>query len=189
MWFPVTLLLLGMSLTLLFQEKRVSPNLSLSSIALADEVNAITVNPILVQNPPTRDIRISALHRFLQEINSPLLNHAEDLVTVADTYGLDYALLPAIAMQESGGCRTIPENSHNCWGYGIYGSKVTRFSSYPEAFDRVAKTIKETYIKSGLTNPTLLENKWTPKSSGSWSYSVNFFMSKIHQYEQQTPAS
>lgn len=162
---------------------RPKTNLALASINLADGVNITTVFPILVQNPPTRDIRVSALHRFLREIGSPLLPYVEELVSVADTYGIDYALLPAISMQESNGCKTIPENSNNCWGFGIYGKKVTAFNSYPEAFERVAKIIKETYIKSGLTNPTLLENKWTPQSTGSWSYSVNFFMSKIHQYE------
>lgn len=158
-------------------------NPALASIALADGVNTITVNPILVQNPPTRDIRVSALQRFLREIASPLHPYVEELVTTADTYGIDYALIPAISMQESGGCKTIPEDSFNCWGFGIYGKKVTAFDSYPEAFEKVARTIKETYIKRGLTNPTLLENKWTPQSTGSWSYSVNFFMSKIHQYE------
>lgn len=163
-------------------------NTASSGIALADS-KTIAINPLFVQNPPTRDIRISALKKFLHEIDSPLYDGADDLITVADTYGLDYALIPAIAMQESGGCKTIPQDSHNCWGFGIYGSKVTKFSSFAEASDRVGKTIKETYIKKGLTNPTLLENKWTPQSSGSWSYSVNYFMSKIHQYESQTPAS
>ena len=38
--------------------------------------------------------------------------------------GFDYRLLPAIAMQESTLCRSIPVDSHNCWGWGIYGDKV-----------------------------------------------------------------
>ncbi|EKE15273.1 MAG: hypothetical protein ACD_12C00096G0002 [uncultured bacterium] len=92
-------------------------------------------------------------------------------------------------MQESAGCKKIPVDSHNCWGFGIYGSKITRFDSYAEAIIQVSKTIKETYIKSGLTNVTLLEDKWTPPSRGQWSSSVNFFIGKIREYEKNTPAS
>lgn len=161
------------------------------TVSLTREVNAEADGSLLTQElsagsvpTPSEDIRIIALRRFLTEIQSPLVDHAGEIIKQADLNGFDYALLPAISMQESGGCKNIPVDSHNCWGYGIYGSKVTRFDSYPKAITKVAKTIKESYITNGYTNPTLVEDRWTPSSKGEWSYSVNLFMNKIHSYER-----
>ena len=92
------------------------------------------------------DVRVLALRKFFKKYNSPLHEHAYDLVRQSDIWGLDYALLPAIAMQESSGCKRIPANSYNCWGFGIYGNKVARFASYSQAMAKVAKTIREAYI-------------------------------------------
>ena len=138
---------------------------------------------------PLHDIRHLVLKKFLTDYRSPLKENVDELVKQADLYAIDYALIPAIAMQESGGCKNIPMDSYNCWGFGIYGGKITKFQSYNEAISQVAKTIKETYIKSGLTNVTLLEDKWVPPSRGQWSSSVNFFIGKIREYEKNTPAS
>lgn len=139
--------------------------------------------------PPREDIRIRVLRRFLSDYSSPLVEFSDVLVSTADLWGLDYALIPAIAMQESGGCKKIPENSYNCWGYGVYGTQTTMFDSYPAAIAQIAKTMKEAYIKSGLTNVTLVEDKWVPPSRGQWSYSVNYFIGKIREYERTLTAS
>ena len=36
-------------------------------------------------------------------------------------------------------CRVIPDNSYNCWGWGIYGALVTRFDSYDDAIETVGR--------------------------------------------------
>lgn len=154
------------------------PGINNSVLGLADSNN----HPKEIS--PSSDIRIQALHKFFQPYNSPLQSQAEELVRQADSWGIPYTLIPAIAMQESGGCRVIPQDSYNCWGFGVYGAKVTRFNSYQEAVSTIAKKIKETYIKNGLVNPTLLEDVWAPQSNGIWSYAVNYFTSKIQEIEQ-----
>jgi hypothetical protein len=88
------------------------------------------------------DARSANLRYFFRKYNSPLYEFAEDMVTISDKYNLDYRLLAAIAMQESNLCLKIPPNSHNCWGWGIYGDLVTRFDSYPEAMETVAAGLK-----------------------------------------------
>lgn len=138
---------------------------------------------------PEKDIRYLALKKFLQDKKSPLENDTDELIKQADIWGLDYALLPAIAMQESGGCKNIPDGSYNCWGFGIYGNKKIVFTSYKEAIAVIAQTIKESYIKSGLTNATLVEDLWAPPSKGQWSYSVNYFIGKIKEYERNIPGT
>ncbi len=124
-------------------------------------------------------IRTSNLKQFFRAHNSPLYDHAEFIVKTSDKYKFDYRLLPAIAMQESTLCRNIPNNSHNCWGWGIYGNTVTSFSSYDEAIDAVAKGLREQYIDKGLTTTSDIMAKYTPSSNGSWARSVSGFMKSL----------
>lgn len=125
------------------------------------------------------DARAANLKAFLRKYNSDLYNHAEKIIEVSDKYQFDYRLLPAIAMQESNLCRVIPDNSYNCWGWGIYGTTVTRFDSYDDAIEIVAKGIKKNYIDQGLVTASAIMKKYTPPSQGSWQHGVNLFMKEI----------
>lgn len=122
------------------------------------------------------DGRIEKIRQFLANYESPLEPFAKNIVEAADKYGLDYRLIPAIAMQESNLCKIIPDNSFNCWGYGIYGKKVLRFNNYPEAINQVTKTLATKYKGKGLVTPDQIMTMWTPSSNGSWSFGVNQFM-------------
>jgi len=127
-------------------------------------------------NAQLSDGRVANLKQFFRKYNSPLYDYAELIVSVSDKYGFDYRLLPAIAMQESNLCRYIPENSHNCWGWGIYGDQVLRFSSYEEAIEKVAAGIKKEYIDKGLVTASMIMKKYTPSSPGTWARGVNTFL-------------
>ena len=156
------------------------------------EINQIAQNENLFKNyfqPETTshyqqkillaDNRVANLKAFFRKYNSPLYPYAQKIVEVSDKYHFDYRLLPAIAMQESNLCLKIPENSYNCWGWGIYGNKVTRFSSYDEAIEVVAKGIKLEYLDKGLITASQIMKKYTPPSSGSWAYGVNLFLKDL----------
>lgn len=121
----------------------------------------------------TTDGRSANLKAFFRRYNSPLYDYADLIVSQADLYGFDYRLVPAIAMQESTLCKFIPDDSYNCWGWGIYGSTITRFSSYDEAIMTVSKGIKTSYIDHGLTTASQIMAKYTPSSPGSWAKGVN----------------
>jgi hypothetical protein len=125
-----------------------------------------------------KDPRVATLKSFFRKHESPLYDHAEFIVTLSDTYGLDFRLLPAIAMQESNLCKKIPAGSYNCHGWGIYGGQVPHFSSYEESFTAVAKGLKKEYIDKGLVTPTDIMSKYNPTSAaagGSWARGVNTF--------------
>lgn len=122
------------------------------------------------------DSRVANLKSFFRKYNSVLYNSADLIVQVSDRYQFDYRLLPAIAMQESNLCRVIPDDSHNCWGWGIYGDTVTKFDSYDEAIQTVAKGIKRDYIDKGLVTASSIMQKYTPSSNGSWAHGVNTFL-------------
>ena len=124
----------------------------------------------------SKDARMEIVRQFFAKYKSPLEPFAQNIVENADKYGLDYRLLPAIAMQESNLCQKIIANSHNCWGFGIYGKTVTKFESYPEAIDTVTKTLANNYAAGGLNTPEEIMKKYTPSNNGAWAHSVNYFM-------------
>jgi len=127
----------------------------------------------------TNDGRAEAIRQFFSKYDSPLEPYAEDVIKAADEYNIDFRLVPAIAMQESGLCKTIPENSYNCWGYGIYGGKVLRFKDFKEGIYTVSKGLGTKYIGQGLVTPEQIEEDYTPPSKGSWANGVNHFIGKL----------
>lgn len=120
-----------------------------------------------------KDKRVAILKAFFRRHDSPLYEQAEYIVKVSDENGLDYRLLPAIAMQESTACKVIPKNSYNCWGWGIYGNKITRFESYQTAIETIARGLKKNYIDHGLISPEDIMAKYNPSSNGSWARGVS----------------
>lgn len=125
------------------------------------------------------DGRVEHVRQFLAKYGSPLEPYAQNIVDAADAYGLDFRLLPAIAMQESNLCHKIPYESHNCWGFGIYGGKITRFNDYKEAIETVSRTLATKYKTRGLVTPEQIVTMWTPSNTGSWAFSVNHFMKEL----------
>ena len=126
-----------------------------------------------------QEARVTVLQEFLGRYSSPLLPFSEKIVESADKYGIDYRLLPAIAMQESTLCKKIPKESYNCWGFGIYGGKVTRFANYNEAIETISKTLARDYKSRGLSEPHEIMTRYTPGSDGSWAEAVSYVMDRI----------
>lgn len=128
------------------------------------------------------DGRITILRKFLEEYNSPLAPFAEKFVKDADTYNLDWRLVAAISGVESTFGNFTPGNSHNAWGWGIYGENVTSFSSWEEGIQTISKDLREEYI-----------NKWNARNvneigriyaaSPTWAYHVKWYMEKIRNFE------
>lgn len=150
-------------------------NISSPVLSAVDDRNL----PEISSEIQTADARPLIIKQYLQKYGSELEPYAQEIVNVSDKYGLDFRLLVAIAQQESNLCKRIPENSYNCWGFGIYGDKVLRFSSYSEGFERVASTLKKEYIDKGLTTPEKIMAKYTPPSveiGGPWAKGVNIFL-------------
>ena len=82
-------------------------------------------------------------------------------------------------MQESTLCKRVIKNSHNCWGYGIYGGKVTKFADYDEAIKTVTSTLARKYVQKGLVNPHDIVKLYTPSDTGKWPQVVSLIMQKL----------
>ena len=127
----------------------------------------------------SKDARVTIVSNFFKRYKSALLPYADEVVNSADKYGLDYRLIPAIAMQESNLCKKAPKGSYNCWGFGIYGKKVTKFDNYQQAIDIVTKTLANQYKANGLDTPEKIMTRYTPGSNGSWAFGVSTFMDQL----------
>ena len=150
-----------------------SNNQSVAFAALPDTDN------LLEDQISSKDNRVESLRAFLNRYKSPLEPFSTKIVESSEKYNLDFRLLPAIAMQESNLCKKAPQNTYNCWGFGIYGKKVTSFSGYEEAIETVSKTLAKDYNGIGLITPEQIMTKYTPSNNGDWALSVNYFMNQL----------
>jgi hypothetical protein len=123
-----------------------------------------------------QDARYEIVHQYLVKYNSPLIPHTQFIIDTSEKYTLDFRLIVAIAQQESNLCKKIPENSHNCWGWGIHSRGTLMFDSYEEAIEAVSKGLKEEYLDKGYTTPEQIMAKYTPSSPGTWAKGVSQFL-------------
>jgi hypothetical protein len=125
------------------------------------------------------DARVEIIKNYLRFYKSPLEPYAQLIVNESDKNNLDWRLLVAIAQQESNLCKVIPENSYNCWGWGIHSKGTLKFDSYEQAISVIASGLKKNYIEKGYTTVDEIMRKYTPKSNGSWAFGVNQFMEEL----------
>lgn len=135
---------------------------------------------VFSHNLNERDIRVEKLETFFARYHSPLEPYAQNIVEAADFYGLNHALVPAIAMQESTLCKKIPTDSYNCWGFGIHNGRVKRFKGFAEAIDAVTRTLARDYKGKGLEAPEEIMRHYTPQNTNNWAQNVAFFMNQLN---------
>ena len=128
----------------------------------------------------TNDAIPEIIRQYLERYQSPLLPHTDYLVETAREYDLDPRLLVAVAQQESNLCKKIPDNSYNCWGWGIHSQGTLRYESYPKAIEAVCKGLAENYFGKGLNTPEEIMGIYTPLSDGSWARGVQQFLDEMN---------
>lgn len=125
------------------------------------------------------DKRTTNLADFFTQYHSPLAPYANLIVSKADDYGIDYRLLPAIAMQETTLCKkTLAAAPHNCWGWGIYGKHVTDFTSFDEAIDTITKYFANKK-ESGIASLDEIGSVYNPGNTSHWKENVAHFMAEL----------
>lgn len=127
------------------------------------------------------DARLGLIEGYLRKYKSPLLPYSKLILELSDTYGFEYYWMVAIAQQESNLCKKIPENSYNCWGYGIHKKGTLRFDNYELALKSFAEYLKREYFDKGYLTVEEIMKKYCPNSNGSWSYGVNQFIEEIEK--------
>lgn len=99
--------------------------------------SAVPVNQDATREP-IPDSRLPKLRRFFIVRSTPISHLAEDFLAVADRHGLDWRLLPSIAIVESSGGKYHANNNIFGWGNG-----ATRFASIHRSIDSIASQIAQ----------------------------------------------
>lgn len=184
---PLTLLISLFSLSQISQTKQLAQLISQQTGAVLGARTPIELYSALppaigsvTQAVITGDARPVIIKQYLERHNSPIAAHADSVFQASEQWDIDYRLIVAISQCESNLCKRIPEGSYNCWGFG---NGESRFSSWDQAFNFVAKTLKEDYIDKGLTTPELIMPKYAPPSvekGGPWAKCVNQFLDELN---------
>ncbi len=75
----------------------------------------------VITTPPSdyrADTRIQALRAFFEKAGCPAREYIEEFLDAADSYRLDWRLLPSLAFVESGGGKSAPNNNLFGWDSG-----------------------------------------------------------------------
>ncbi|MDD4026927.1 MAG: hypothetical protein PHO75_01900 [Candidatus Shapirobacteria bacterium] len=125
------------------------------------------------------DARPMLIKKYLEKYNSPLVPYSDLIFELSERYGYEYYWIVAIAQQESNLCKKVPEDSHNCWGYGIHKKGTLKFDNYELALKSYAEYLKVQYFDKGLNTPELIMKKYCPSSNGSWANGVKQFIEEL----------
>lgn len=142
---------------------------------LGEETVNLKINDSIIGD----DARPLIIEKYLKKYDSPLLPYSRLIFDLSQTYGFDYYWIVAIAQQESNLCKKIPDNSFNCWGYGIHKKGTLRFENYELALKSYAEYLKKQYFDKGLNTPELIMKKYCPHSNGSWARGVQQFIDEL----------
>lgn len=187
-WFPATILTLILTLlTFYFLDNVRAGEILLATqakeLASKNQYEFYAALPQVLGSFTTAvqaaDARPELIRQYLKKYQSPLLPYTDFIIELSDKYNLDFRLIVSIAQCESNLCKKIPEGSYNCWGFQ---NGATRFQSFEQALNQVAKTLKEGYIDQGLTTPELIMPKYAPPSvekGGPWAKCVSQFMKEL----------
>lgn len=189
MWFPISLLFLGINLASLYRGNILSKPI-FTEYSNTTSFSKISARKITTQSGKILGVSISAadsrlliLQKFLQD--SPLFPYAQKLVDNADTYSIDFRLVPAIAMCESNLGKRIPTaDSHNAFGIAVYTGQQegAKFENWDVALDWIFEFIHNKFISQDITDIRKIGGIWAPPSletDNSWARCVETFMRQI----------
>lgn len=187
LWFPLTLILLLVNVALLRSLYLEQPSVQASDASrpLQNLTAVAGTAQILGASVVAGDARALLLQSFLQQHDSPMAPYADLIVSEADTNGLDFRLVVAIAMCESNlGKRMPKKDEFNAWGIAVYtGATMGKaFDSWPHAISWVSSYIKSKYHDRGITDLKDIGSIWAPPSvenGYSWSKCVENFLGTI----------
>jgi hypothetical protein len=140
---------------------------------------------VISANVIAADARSLLLRSFMAKYNSPMTPFADTIVAEADRYGIDFRLVPAIAMCESNLGKRVPsQDSYNAYGIAVYTGQLTgkKFENWVASIQWVTKYIREHYYDRGYTDLMDIGAIWAPPSvekGYSWTNCVQRFMDRI----------
>jgi hypothetical protein len=144
---------------------------SVSTVAMVLAACVHTTADVPLDQFKPLDLRAVKLERFFQLYRCPAPHHVVEYLKAADTYGLDYRLLPALSIRETTCGAYQWEN--NRWGY--HPGQQT-FASVAEGIDYVARVLAENPFYKGKS---LREKLFTYNPLPTYPREVEWIMRQI----------
>jgi hypothetical protein len=116
--------------------------------------------------------KVKRINKYLSNRNAPLAKYAQEFVKAADHYDIDYRLVAAISIIESGGGEHTFK-PYNAWGWGKSG-----FKSWKDGIWTVSKGLSK-YYASGRTTPRTIAPSYCPPTADAWASKVSYVMNVI----------
>jgi hypothetical protein len=116
------------------------PFMAIPSVSLASHIGSLDTEPVTKVEVSVEDIRkqrAEAINTYFKERSMPLKGTGMTFVLVAEKYGLDWTLLPAIGIRESSGGKAAC--GYNPFGWG--SCKLHNFGSYEQAIEALGKNL------------------------------------------------
>ncbi len=111
------------------------PSISVPSNIGSLETSSVTKEVVSVDD--IRESRAKAIDTYFKERSMPMEGTGMTFVLVAEKYGLDWTLLPSIAVRESSGGKAAC--GYNAFGWG--SCKLHNFHSYEEAIEALGRNL------------------------------------------------
>lgn len=146
-------------------------------LASLNAVGSLTVNTPIVasensvittQEDETRRQKADAIDDYFASKDAPLEGYGMKFVTEAEENGLDWRLLPAIAMRETTGGKFACKSANAPYNNFGWHSCKKGFSSVEESIEYISKTLggnneNANAYKAGMTSEQILK-KYNPES-------------------------
>ncbi len=142
--------------------------LSAEDIMDSIEIEEIIIVPEESIDIP-EDVRVTKIRNYFARRRAPLAEYAHEFVKAADHYSIDYRIVAAISIIESGGGKKN-FRPHNAWGWGKGG-----FNDWTEGIWSVSAGISK-YYSRGLKTPKLISRWYCPPNAEVWGNKVQGVM-------------
>jgi hypothetical protein len=190
MWFPLTYIILIQNISLLSApntRRETGDQKNVYATPISDTGSIAAAKPgtgqVLAADIIAGDGRALLLQEFMR--GAPLEQYSQIFVEEADRFGLDYRLVPAIAMCESNLGKRIPSlDSYNAWGIAVYTGQQegAKFNDWPSAIQWVSEFIHRRFVQKNMIDIKDIGAIWAPPSvekGDSWATCVEKFMRSI----------
>ncbi|MBN1374238.1 glucosaminidase domain-containing protein [Candidatus Dojkabacteria bacterium] len=116
---------------------------------------------------------VTKVKAFYEKYKAPMASSAEFLVRYSAKMGVDYRLIVAISIVESGG-GVVCFRPYNPFGWGNLG-----YTSFEEAIATVVNGIAKGYYAKGLTTPALMAPVYNPVTPEAWAQKITNIMNSL----------
>jgi hypothetical protein len=116
------------------------PFMAMPTISVPANIGSLDTAPVIKEVVSIEDVRESrakAIDDYFKDRSMPLEGTGMTFVLVAEKYGLDWRLMPAIGVRESSGGKN--DCGYNPFGWG--SCKLHNFHSYEDAIESLGRNL------------------------------------------------